>query len=101
MLILPRATLGRGMRRTTGRRSLKKSPIHIVIWLPAKFYAAVAATLAEMFELVNTLRREQILSFEFVAADRQATASSGVSFKAIAKPSRRIDVLIMLAVPGL
>jgi AraC family transcriptional regulator, transcriptional activator FtrA len=78
-----------------------KPPIHVAIWLPETFYAAVAATLAEIFELVNTLRREQVFSFEFVARGGHATATSGVSFAAREKPSRTPDILILLAVPGM
>lgn len=80
---------------------MTKPPIHIAIWLPETFYAAVAATLAEIFELVNTLRREEVFSFEFVARGGHAAATSGVSFVAREKPSRTPDILILLAVPGM
>ena len=80
---------------------MKRQPIHVAIWLPKKFYAAVAATLVEIFELVNTLRRKEVFSFEFIAGDAQPVTSAGVSFKARKKASRRPDVLIILAVPGM
>lgn len=80
---------------------MAKRPIHVAIWLPKTFYAAVAATLAEIFELVNTLRREEVFSFEFVARGGRAAATSGVSFAAREKCSRTPDVLILLAVPGM
>ena len=47
-------------------------PVHAVIWLPSTFYSAVAATLVEMFELVNTIRGAPAISFEFVARRRRA-----------------------------
>ncbi|EJL30675.1 transcriptional regulator containing an amidase domain and an AraC-type DNA-binding HTH domain [Caulobacter sp. AP07] len=78
-----------------------KPPIHVVIWLPETFYAAVAATLAEIFQLVNTLRREAVFSFEFVSRRGCTPAASGVSFAARETPSRTPDVLILLAVPGM
>jgi transcriptional regulator GlxA family with amidase domain len=76
-------------------------PVHIVIWLPIAFYSAVAATLAEMFELVNTIRREDVLSFEFVSRQPDAKASAGISFATRPEPSRPMDALILLAVPGI
>jgi transcriptional regulator GlxA family with amidase domain len=80
---------------------LKPRPIHVVIWLPTTFYSVVAATLVEMFELVNTIRREAIFSFEFVARQAAASTSSGIVFPTLRKPSRPMDVLILLAMPGL
>lgn len=76
-------------------------PVHVVIWLPSTFYSAVAATLVEMLELVNDIRRFQALSFEFVARQAVATSTSGISFETRPVPSRPMDVLILLAMPGL
>lgn len=80
---------------------MSSKPIHVVIWLPATFYSAVAATLVEMFELVNTIRRAEIFSFEFVSRQAAASPSSGIVFQTLKAPSRPMDVLILLAVPGL
>ncbi|MGO4723201.1 MULTISPECIES: GlxA family transcriptional regulator [unclassified Inquilinus] len=75
--------------------------IHVVIWLPSTFYSAVAATLVEMLELVNSLRRAPVFSVEFVARTPVSTATSGISFATVAAPSKPIDVLVLLAMPGL
>ncbi|WP_170117009.1 GlxA family transcriptional regulator [Phyllobacterium sophorae] len=80
---------------------MSSKPIHVVIWLPANFYSAVAATLVEMFELVNMIRRAEIFSFEFVSRQAAASSSSGIIFQTLAAPSRPMDILILLAVPGL
>lgn len=76
-------------------------PIHVAIWLPASFYSAVAATLVEMLELVNALRREPAFTFEFVARAAVAAASSGIAFPARPQPTAPVDVLVLLAMPGL
>jgi AraC family transcriptional regulator, transcriptional activator FtrA len=76
-------------------------PIHVAIWLPSTFYSAVAATLVEIFELVNAIRRAPAFSFEFVSRRARAVATSGIAFDARPRPSRVMDVLILLAMPGL
>lgn len=76
-------------------------PLHAVIWLPSTFYSAVAATLVEMFDLVNTLRGAPAISFEFVARQADATTTSGISFHTKREPSQRMDLLILLAMPGM
>jgi len=76
------------------------SPVHVVIWLPSTFYSAVAATLVEMFDMVNTIRGEQMISFEFVARQPDAATTPGISFQTKREPSRRMDALILLAMPG-
>ncbi|MER9330408.1 helix-turn-helix domain-containing protein [Mesorhizobium sp. M0488] len=75
--------------------------VHAAIWLPSTFYSAVAATLVEMFDLVNTIRGEPAISFEFVARQPDATTTPGISFQTRREPSRRMDVLILLAMPGM
>lgn len=80
---------------------MSTEPIHVAIWLPARFYSAVAATLVEMLELVNALRREPAFSFEFVARAPVAAATSGIAFPAKAEPTAPVDVLVLLAMPGL
>ncbi|TIQ01422.1 MAG: hypothetical protein E5X61_37470, partial [Mesorhizobium sp.] len=76
-------------------------PVHAVIWLPSTFYSAVAATLVEMFELVNTIRGAPAISFEFVARQADATTTPGISFHTRREPSQRMDLLILLAMPGM
>ncbi|MER8437668.1 hypothetical protein NKH36_22275 [Mesorhizobium sp. M1312] len=76
-------------------------PVHAVIWLPSTFYSAVAATLVEMFELVNTIRGAPAISFEFVARQADATTTPGISFHTRREPSQRMDLLILLAMPGI
>ncbi|TGQ45851.1 MULTISPECIES: helix-turn-helix domain-containing protein [unclassified Mesorhizobium] len=75
--------------------------VHAVIWLPSTFYSAVAATLVEMFDLVNTIRGAPAISFEFVARQADATTTPGISFHTRREPSRRMDLLILLAMPGM
>jgi len=36
--------------------AMKPRPIHVVLWLPGDFYSAVAATIVEIFQLVNVGR---------------------------------------------
>ncbi|MER9656901.1 hypothetical protein NKJ26_25965 [Mesorhizobium sp. M0152] len=54
-----------------------------------------------MFDLVNTIRGEPAISFEFVARQPDATTTPGISFQTRREPSRRMDVLILLAMPGM
>jgi transcriptional regulator GlxA family with amidase domain len=80
---------------------MPSKPIHVVIWFPATFYSAVAATIVEMLQLVNDIRRSEAFSFEFVASTSPARSTTGISFQTTPSPSRKIDVLILLAMPGL
>jgi transcriptional regulator GlxA family with amidase domain len=80
---------------------LASRPIHVVIWLPSTFYSAVAAALVEMLELVNAIRRAPAFSFEFVSRQVNATSTSGITFAAKPEPSRPMDALVLLAMPGL
>jgi transcriptional regulator GlxA family with amidase domain len=80
---------------------LAREPIHVVIWLPSTFYSAVASTIAEILELVNDIRRSQAFTFEFVSRHSPSISTTGISFNARGRPSRKMDVLILLAMPGL
>ncbi|MGX9142795.1 hypothetical protein [Mesorhizobium sp. 128a] len=80
---------------------MANQPLHAVIWLPSTFYSAVAATLVEMFDLVNTIRGAPAISFEFVARQADATTTPGISFHTRREPSQRMDLLILLAMPGM
>lgn len=75
--------------------------IHVVFWLPESFYSAVASTLVEILELVNRLRQTHVFSFEFVSKNPSSESTAGISFPVKTKPSRKIDVLVLLAMPGL
>lgn len=74
--------------------------IHVVIWLPSDFYSAVVSTLVEMFQLVNDVSGSQVLSCEFVSRAPPAISTAGISFPAKTQPSRKMDVLILIAMPG-
>ncbi|RWC30275.1 GlxA family transcriptional regulator [Mesorhizobium sp.] len=74
--------------------------IHVVIWLPFDFYAAVVSTLVEMFQLVNDVSGSQVLSYEFVSRASPATSATGISFPTNPMSSRKMDVLILIAMPG-
>ncbi|MER9790304.1 hypothetical protein [Mesorhizobium sp. M0213] len=71
-----------------------------MIWLPSNFYSAVVSTLVEMFQLVNDVCRSQVLSCEFVSRSAPSASSTGISFPTKAQPSRKMDVLILIAMPG-
>lgn len=79
----------------------KQSQHHVAIWLPPKFYAAVAATLVEMFELVNKLQGQPLFSIEYLGVSDLAVTETGIAFPTLQTPSRPVDVLIVLAVPGM
>jgi transcriptional regulator GlxA family with amidase domain len=74
--------------------------MHVVIYLPSAFYSAIASTIVETFQAVNEVRRSPAISFEFVAKHRHAVSKSGISFPARTRPTRKMDVLIVLAGMG-
>jgi transcriptional regulator GlxA family with amidase domain len=71
--------------------------MHVVIYLPSAFYSAIASTVVETLQAVNEVRRSPAFSFEFVAKNPHAVSKSGISFPARTRPSKRMDVLIVLA----
>jgi transcriptional regulator GlxA family with amidase domain len=71
--------------------------MHVVIYLPSAFYAGIASTIVETLQAVNELRGTSIFSFEFVAKRSPAISKSGSRFSAKKRPSRKVDVLILLA----
>ncbi len=71
--------------------------MHVVVYLPASFYAAIAATIAEVLQAVNDVSSAPVFTYEFVSRGPIATSKSGVSFAARAKPSQKMDVLVVLA----
>lgn len=80
---------------------MASAPIHVVIWLPTTFYSAVASTFVEILELVNNIKRAKMFSFEFVSKSSPSSSTSGISFASKIRPSRKMDVLVLLAMPGL
>ncbi len=74
--------------------------VHLVIWLPTRFYSAVAATLIETLQIVNDFTGEALFSYEFVSARRSTTSMSGISLRTRLRPSRKMNGLIVLGVPG-
>ncbi len=71
--------------------------MHIVIYLPSNFYSAIASSIVETFQAVNEVSGRQLFSVEFVATQTRAISKSGISFPAKTRPSRKMDVLIVLA----
>ena len=71
--------------------------MHVVIYLPSAFDSAIASTIVETLQAVNDVRGSPIFSFEFVAKQAPAVSKSGISFPAKTRPSKKIDVLIVLA----
>jgi transcriptional regulator GlxA family with amidase domain len=71
--------------------------MHVVVYLSSGFYAAIAATIIETLQAVNSVSGIKTFSFEFVAKQSRAVSKSGIRFKANTKPSKKIDVLILLA----
>ena len=71
--------------------------MHVVIYLPSAFYAAIAATIIETLAAVNEVSSAKVFSFEFVAKRALAISKSGIRFKANTEPSKKMDVLILLA----
>ncbi|MBV8278090.1 MAG: helix-turn-helix domain-containing protein [Verrucomicrobia bacterium] len=71
--------------------------MHVVVYLSSDFYAAIAATIIETLQAVNSVSGTEIFSFEFLAKKSRAVSKSGIQFKANIEPSKKIDVLILLA----
>jgi transcriptional regulator GlxA family with amidase domain len=71
--------------------------MHVVVYLSSGFYAAIAATIIETLQAVNSVTGTKVFSFEFVAKQKRAVSKSGIRFKANTEPSKKMDVLILLA----
>lgn len=74
--------------------------MHFVIFLPQGFYAAIAATIAETLQAINDQTRPDTITYEFVSSKKHAVSRSGIVFQSNAKPSRKMDVLILLTSLG-
>jgi len=71
--------------------------MHVVIYLPTAFYSAIASAIAEVLQVVNDIDPAKPFTYEFVSRQRQAISKSHISFPAKQRPSKRMDVLILLA----
>src|ERR1700740_3059112 len=71
--------------------------MHVVVYLSTGFYAAIAATIIETLQAVNSVSGTEIFSSEFVAKQSRAVSKSGIRFEANTEASKKIDVLILLA----
>jgi transcriptional regulator GlxA family with amidase domain len=71
--------------------------MHVVVYLPSAFYSAIASTVVETLQAVNDVHGSALFSFEFVAKHPPAVSKSGISFPAKIRPSKKMDVLILLA----
>jgi C4-dicarboxylate transporter len=54
--------------------------VHVVIYLPSAFYAAIAATIIETLAAVNEVSGAKVFSFEFVAKRTPAISKSEIRF---------------------
>lgn len=70
--------------------------MHVVVYLPGAFYSAIASTLVETLQAVNAVRGSDVFTFEFVSKTERARSKSGVLYQAKTRPSRKMDVLILL-----
>jgi transcriptional regulator GlxA family with amidase domain len=74
--------------------------MHVVLYLPPSFYSGVASSMVEMLQVVNEVRGTEVFTFEFVSRHLRSQSRSGILFRARAWPSRKLDVLIVLAGSG-
>jgi transcriptional regulator GlxA family with amidase domain len=79
---------------------MQKLPKHFVIYLSSGFYAAIASTIVEILQAVNTVNESTIFSYEFVSDRSAAVSRSDISFQAKKRPSKKADVFILLAGSG-
>ncbi|AXC12165.1 Transcriptional regulator, AraC family [Acidisarcina polymorpha] len=74
--------------------------MHVVLYLPAAFYSAIASTLVETLQAVNQVRGEDVFTFEFVSKARLARSMSGITYPTKPRPTRQMDVLVLLTGVG-
>lgn len=74
--------------------------MHFVIYLPSGFYAAIAASVAEILQAMNMVNESDVFTFEYVSANTHAVSRSAISFNTGKTPSKKADVLILLAGAG-
>ncbi|PSL33627.1 GlxA family transcriptional regulator [Chitinophaga ginsengisoli] len=71
--------------------------MHFVIYLPPGFYSAIASTFVEILQAINSLNEPAPFTFEFVSPDSQAVSRSGIIYNTKSRPSKKIDVLVLLS----
>lgn len=71
--------------------------MHFVIYLPKGFYAAIAATIVETIQAVNDQLESDLITYDFIASEKQSVSKSGIFFNCKTKPTRSMNVLILLA----
>ncbi|HEX6432340.1 MAG TPA: hypothetical protein VF008_31825, partial [Niastella sp.] len=74
--------------------------MHFVIYLPSGFYSAIASTIVEILQAINEFNKPEPFTFEFVSPYKKAISRSGIVFMAKERPSRKIDVLVLLTGRG-
>ena len=74
--------------------------MHFVIYLPSGFYSAIASTIVEILQAINEFNEPKPFTFEFVSPYKQAISRSGIVFMAKKRPSKKIDVLVLLTGRG-
>jgi len=70
--------------------------MHFAIYLPTGFYASMAATIVETLQAVNEQTHVDNITFEFVSGKMSAVSRSGILFASNRKPTKKMDVLILL-----
>lgn len=71
--------------------------MHFVIYLPSGFYSAIASTFVEILQAINEFNEPRPFTFEFVSPNKQAVSRSGIIFNTKSRPSKKIDVLVLLS----
>ncbi|HYG84434.1 MAG TPA: helix-turn-helix domain-containing protein [Verrucomicrobiae bacterium] len=70
--------------------------MHFAVYIPSNFYAALAATIAEVLQAANDVTGTSF-TYEYISHETNAISKSGIQFATRTTPSRKIDVLIVLA----
>jgi len=74
--------------------------MHVAIYLPPSFYSAIAGAIVETLDAVNAVRGSPAFTFEFISREARARSRSGIVFPSKPRPSRKMDVLVLLAGAG-
>lgn len=70
--------------------------MHVVLYIPPGFYSAVASAMVETLQVVNDVAGYPAFTFEFVSPKARAVSKSGIQFPSRVRPSRKMDVLILM-----
>jgi transcriptional regulator GlxA family with amidase domain len=74
--------------------------MHVVLYLPGSFYSAIASAFVETLQAVNDVSGSEVFTFEFVSRTNRARSKSGILFPAKSRPTRPMDVLVLLTGAG-